>query len=157
MKIAVISDTHIPARLQTLPGLVYESCADVDLIIHAGDVEDSSVITDLQRLAPIKVVRGNMDKPDYPQTLSLNLEGFTVCVAHGTGAYYNVRERLQKMFNHINPDIIIHGHTHNYHWEKTSNIWFLCPGAVSNPIGSRSVVILSLEKGKTPDVRKISF
>ena len=47
MRIAVLSDTHIPARLSALPGFVYEACADCDLIIHAGDIEEPEVIDEL--------------------------------------------------------------------------------------------------------------
>jgi len=161
LKIAVLSDTHIPVRLRALPGQVYEACADVDLIIHAGDIEDTSVIDDLLRLAPVKAVSGNMDGLEvsnrFPDTLVLELQNFTVSVAHGSGAYNNVRQRLRKKFQPIKPDIIIHGHTHIFHWKKEHDIWFLCPGAVSNRRGSRSVAILTLEKGKTPLVENIPF
>ncbi|MCD4706639.1 MAG: metallophosphatase family protein [Candidatus Sabulitectum sp.] len=161
MKIAVLSDTHIPARLQTLPGQVYEACADVDLIIHAGDIEDTSVIDDLLRLAPVKAVSGNMDGLEvsnrFPDTLNMELQDFTVSVAHGSGPYHNVRKRLRKKFQSINPDIIIHGHTHIFHWKKEHSIWFLCPGAVSNSKGSRSMAVLTLEKEKLPQVEKIPF
>lgn len=157
MKIVVLSDTHIPVRLQTLPGLVYEACADADLIIHAGDIEDRSVINDLLRFAPVKAVCGNMDLLPYPEILDLKLLDFSVCVAHGSGSYHNVRERLRRRFKTSEPDIIIHGHTHIFHWKKEHGIWFLCPGAVSNSRGNRSIAILAIEKGKTPQVKKIIF
>ena len=157
MKIAVLSDTHIPARLDALPGLVYEACADADLILHAGDLEERSVINDLLRFAPVKAVRGNTDIEPLPEFLTQQLEGFTVCMAHGSGPYHNVKQRLLKAFKSQNPDIIIHGHTHIYHWKKEHGIHFLCPGAVSNPPGDRSMVLLTLEKGKTPQIEKIAF
>ena len=157
MRIAVLSDTHIPARLQNLPGLVYEACAGTDLIIHAGDIEERGVITDLLRLAPVKVVRGNMDYESYPETITLQFQGFTIAISHGSGSYSNVRQRLRKKLQNVNPDIIIHGHTHIFHWQKEHNVWFLCPGAVSNPAGSRSMAILTLEKDKAPQVEKIPF
>ena len=157
MKIVVVSDTHIPARLSALPGLVYEVCADADLIIHAGDVEEPEVIDELTRLAPVKAVKGNMDLFQFPETLTLELQGFKVCVAHGSGPYHNVRERLKLKFQQQKPDIIIHGHTHIYHLSTDRNTVFLCPGAVANPAGSRSIVILTLEAGKQPAYEKISF
>ena len=157
MKIAVLSDTHIPARLTTLPGLVYETCADSDLILHAGDLEERSVIHDLLRFAPVKAVRGNMDIEHLPELLTLDLEGFKICMAHGSGQYHNVRQRLFKAFSQHKPDIIIHGHTHIYHWKKEHGIHFLCPGAVSNQPGDRSMALLTLENGKTPQIEKITF
>jgi putative phosphoesterase len=156
LRIAVLSDTHIPARLSALPGFVYEACADSDLIIHAGDVEEPEVIDELRRLAPVKAVKGNMDLLNLPQTLTLNPQGFKVCVAHGSGPYHNVRERLKMKFLQEKPDIIIHGHTHIYHWSTDHNTIFLCPGAIANPAGNRSMVILTLEAGKQPEVKKIT-
>lgn len=161
MRIAVLSDTHLPVRLTALPGVVYEACADADLIIHAGDIEDRSVIEDLQRLAPVKAVHGNMDGMDtaqrYPDRLLLELEGFTVGVTHGSGASWGIRNRVKDRFKPVEPDIIIHGHTHEYFWQKENGIWFLNPGAVANPRRRRSMAVLTLEKGREPDSARISF
>jgi len=157
LKIAVLSDTHIPARLSALPGLVYEACVDSDLIIHAGDVEEAEVINNLSNFAPVKAVKGNTDILQLPETLTLDLEGFKVCVAHGSGPYHNVRKRLIAKFRPQKPDIIIHGHTHIYHQSTDHNTMLLCPGAIANPTGSRSMVILTLEAGKQPDIKKIFF
>ncbi len=157
LKIAVVSDTHIPARLQTLPGIVYEHCSDVDLILHSGDLEDVSVLRDLERLAPVKAVKGNMDRLDLPLFLNLKLKSKTICISHGSGTYHDVRLRLYKKFIQLKPDIIIHGHTHEFYWQKNKNIWFLCPGAISNPIGYRSMALLTLEDNQEPIVEKITF
>lgn len=140
-----------------MPGLVYETCADSDLILHAGDIEDQGTINDLLRFAPVKAVKGNMDYAPFPESLSLKLEDFTICMSHGSGPYHNVRQRLRKKLQFQKPDIIIHGHTHIFHWGEEHGIKFLCPGAVSNPIGNRSMAILTLEKGKTPKVEQIVF
>jgi putative phosphoesterase len=157
LRIAVLSDTHIPARLSALPGFVYEACAGADLIIHAGDIEEHGVIKDLLRLAPVKAVKGNMDYLQLPETLILELQSFRVCVAHGSGPYHNVRKRLSAKFRLQNPSIIIHGHTHVYRWGRANSIMFLCPGAVANPTGSRSMAVLTLEAGKQPEIERISF
>lgn len=161
MIIAVLSDTHLPVRLHALPGVVFEACAEADLIIHAGDLEEKSVISDLMRFAPVKAVHGNMDELDtfqrFPERLILNLEGFTVGVAHGSGASFGIRSRLISKFKPLTPDIIIHGHTHEFFWKKENDIWFLNPGAVANPKGRRSMAVLTLEKGRIPDAARISF
>jgi putative phosphoesterase len=56
MKIGVISDTHGLLREEASAHL-----ADVDLIIHAGDIGDRSIIEILGKIAPTKVIRGNND------------------------------------------------------------------------------------------------
>ena len=64
MKIGVISDTHIPIAAPRLPQKVYDHFKDCDLIIHAGDAVEMSVIEDLGKLAEVKAVCGNMDSPE---------------------------------------------------------------------------------------------
>nr|WP_307897741.1 metallophosphatase family protein [Clostridium botulinum] len=55
-KIGVISDTHGLLRDEVL-----EIFKDVDMIIHSGDVGNTSIIQQLKNIAPIVVVRGNCD------------------------------------------------------------------------------------------------
>ncbi|PIE51926.1 YfcE family phosphodiesterase [Candidatus Fermentibacteria bacterium] len=158
---AVISDTHIPVRLRALPGQLYEAVAEADIIIHAGDIEETDVIRDLERFAPVKAVHGNMDGCDtakrYPDRFLMELEGFTIGLTHGSGARWGIRGRIRKMFEPVQPDIIIHGHTHRFFWDKENGIWFLNPGAIAGPKGKRSMAMLTLEKGTKPEVQQLTF
>src|ERR1700688_883542 len=64
--VGVISDTHGLMRPQAVAAL--RGC---DLIIHAGDVGNPGVITQLAGVAPTHVVRGNVDKGDWAAELPL--------------------------------------------------------------------------------------
>ena len=70
MKIGAISDTHgfFDTRLEEL-------LAGVELILHAGDVGKQEVLDELQRIAPVRAVRGNVDPPQLglPLSMILNL------------------------------------------------------------------------------------
>jgi len=70
MKIGVVSDTHgfFDARLTEL-------LAGVELILHAGDVGNVEVLDELERIAPVQVVKGNVDSQlaGLPLSLSLRL------------------------------------------------------------------------------------
>jgi hypothetical protein len=70
VKIGVVSDTHgfFDTRLEEL-------LAGVDLILHAGDVGKQEVLDELQRIAPVRAVRGNVDPPQLglPLSIVLNL------------------------------------------------------------------------------------
>ncbi|NOQ21904.1 MAG: YfcE family phosphodiesterase [Candidatus Aegiribacteria sp.] len=161
MKIAVLSDTHIPTRLGAIPGRVYEICAESDLILHSGDMIDLAVIIDLERFAPVKAVHGNMDQYDittrYPESLELELEGYRICMTHGTGARFGIENRIFKRFNSRNPDIIVFGHSHVFNEEIKDGVLMLNPGAVSGSIGNRTMALLTLEKDQKPEVDKITF
>lgn len=56
MRIGVISDTHGLLRATVLPTL--RGC---DHILHAGDVGDPSILESLRTIAPVTVIRGNID------------------------------------------------------------------------------------------------
>ncbi|MFW6023037.1 MAG: metallophosphoesterase family protein [Halanaerobiaceae bacterium] len=115
MKIGVISDTHIPSKVKKIPEIVFEKFKNVDLIIHAGDIVNQSVLDKLDEYAPVKAVCGNVDTYDLknklPERLRLELEGFKIGVIHG----HNVRGHLMNKLSFVFPDadIIIFGHTHH--------------------------------------------
>jgi 3',5'-cyclic AMP phosphodiesterase CpdA len=69
--IGLISDTHIPTRADKLPEKVSEIFKDVDFIIHSGDFVSLSVAEELEKIAPLYAVQGNMDfqeiREKYPK------------------------------------------------------------------------------------------
>ena len=69
MKIAVLSDTHVPFAAKELPKDVYKNLEHADAIIHAGDFQVASVIDTLQSIAPFYGVCGNMDGGEIRQRL----------------------------------------------------------------------------------------
>jgi putative phosphoesterase len=67
--VGVISDTHVPDRAKKIPKNVFKVFENVDFIVHAGDLVQLSVIDELERLAPVLVVYGNMDGPEVRSKL----------------------------------------------------------------------------------------
>lgn len=157
MRIVVLSDTHVPTRATGIPGIVIEECQKSDLVIHAGDFTSESVLEELEAAAPVKGVLGNMDSPDLgfrlPSRLDLELEGFRVCVAHGWGPHTNIESRVLALFDG-EPDILIHGHSHDWTEKRSGGRLTLNPGAVCGP-RERSFAILELERGAPPRVHRI--
>ena len=56
MKTGLISDTHSPAMGKHPPEEVAKAFADVDLILHAGDIYSSACLDWLEEIAPILAV-----------------------------------------------------------------------------------------------------
>ena len=56
-QIAVLSDTHGLLRPEVL-----EKIAGCDVIIHGGDINRQEILDQLEKIAPVYVVRGNNDK-----------------------------------------------------------------------------------------------
>lgn len=161
MRIAVISDTHIPTRLKELPAKVLAECADSNMIIHSGDLVSPEILDELSKYAPVKAVKGNMDaygpSATLPETIKLEIEDFTIFVTHGSGAPYKLADRVLRRFEGSNPDIVIFGHSHEFHHDKKNGVIRLNPGAVSGTRGMPTMAILTLEKGKEPQVEKIAI
>ena len=57
MKIGVVSDTHGLLRPE-----VARALAGVERILHLGDVGKASVLKELEKIAPVTAVRGNVDR-----------------------------------------------------------------------------------------------
>ncbi|MEA3489314.1 MAG: metallophosphoesterase family protein [Candidatus Omnitrophota bacterium] len=140
MKIGVIADTHIPVSAARLPQKVYDYFKDCDLIIHAGDVVEMSVIEELSKLAETKAVQGNMDSPElkrrFPEKMVIDAGGKTIGVIHGRGPSFRVKRMVGASFSK-KPDIIIFGHSHSPVNEKINGTLFFNPGTPTDRVFAR--------------------
>src|ERR1700679_1680615 len=79
--IGVLSDTHGLLRPELLPAL-----ANVDHILHAGDIGNADILTELRRIAPVTAIRGNIDThgpcADLPVTEAIELDGCLIYIVH---------------------------------------------------------------------------
>ncbi len=135
--IGLISDTHIPNRRKKLPKEVIKAFNDakVDLIIHAGDFEDLSIVSVLEKIAPLEAVHGNMChqevKTRFPSKKIIEIENITLWFTHGNGGPSGYFERLLDSFkNEVSRlDIIISGHTHIPEAKLLNGIQIINPGS----------------------------
>lgn len=110
MRLGVISDTHGLLRPE-----VFQAFAEVDHILHAGDVGPLQLLDELEALAPVTAVYGNTDGEEVrrrlPQVATIELDGFEIVVTHGDQLDGSpTPEKLNAAF----PDaqILVYGHTH---------------------------------------------
>src|ERR1700722_16588308 len=119
--VGVISDTHGLMRREALAAL-----QGSDLIIHAGDVGNPDVITQLTGIAPTHAVRGNVDNGDWAAGLPLT-------------ELVEVGERLLFVLHAISqldldPAVagfaaVVFGHSHQPFIETRQGVLFLNPGS----------------------------
>ena len=149
MLIGLISDTHIPDRRIKLPQKVLETFEGVDLIIHAGDITSQSVIDELEAIAPVVAVEGNMDRVhgeiDLPPSKIIEAEGHKIGVIHGE---VYPRGDTQQLYYHalqLEVDILVSGHSHIAQLEKIKNVILVNPGSPTNPrLSDPSVALMEI-------------
>ncbi len=135
MMIAVISDTHLETPNDELGWIYREHLEQADVLIHCGDIVGQDTWAFLNIHPGFYAVRGNCDfqLTDLPFTLSLELEGKRVGIAHGFGRGVNVGESLAQAFG-PEYDLILFGHTHRRFWgQATTGAYLLNPGSLFCP------------------------
>ena len=94
---------------------VFDYFKDCDLIVHAGDILEMSVIEELSAITETKAVCGNMDgyevKQKLPEKIVFTAEGKKIGVVHGKGSAAKIVDTIKGMFKQ-KIDIIIFGHSH---------------------------------------------
>ncbi|MCP1168182.1 metallophosphoesterase family protein [Limimaricola litoreus] len=121
MRVGVISDTHGLLRPETLRAL-----AGVDHILHGGDIGREEIVPELERIAPVTAIRGNVDRAPwaarFPETVDIVLEGARIHMRH---------DRKTLDFDPIarGIDVVISGHSHKPLIERQGNVLYLNPGA----------------------------
>jgi putative phosphoesterase len=109
MRLGVISDTHGLLRPE-----VFDAFAEVDHILHAGDIGSLELLAELEALAPVTAVYGNTDgfelRHRLPRVARVELDGFDIVVTHGDQFGSPTPEKLNAAFPE--PQILVYGHTH---------------------------------------------
>jgi hypothetical protein len=135
--VGLISDTHVPVRAKSIPKEVFRIFENAEFIVHAGDLVEMSIIDELQRVAPVLAVYGNMDGPEVrrklPKINSFKLFNWKIGVTHDPGTLSGTR-RMCEIAQQNSLDVLVYGHTHssNVRWE--GNTLFVNPGSPTNPI-----------------------
>lgn len=158
--VGIISDTHIPSRVRGLPEEIGEIFKGVDLIIHAGDIENLETLRELEKIAPVFAVEGNMDftetKNKLSEGLALKIYDFKIGIVHSPlpfwlGSHFNfVQEKVaKKIIQKQDFDILIFGHTHHPLLREINleekKVLLINPGSPTVPFFSEpSVAILEI-------------
>lgn len=125
----VLADTHIPRRAHALPEELFSYLRQADLILHAGDLIQPSVLDELSAYGPVRAVAGNVDLPevDLPETLEFDFGGAKIAMIHDSGRKEGRRKRLEKRFPEAR--VIVFGHSHVPFLEDENGLLLLNPGS----------------------------
>lgn len=117
-RIGVLSDTHGLLRPEVLSAL-----SGCDAIIHGGDINKPEILEQLEKIAPVYVVRGNNDKEwaeHLPITLTFQIEQCR---------FFLVHNKKQVPGDLTGIDAVIFGHFHKYFAQDLDGRLWLNPGS----------------------------
>ena len=130
LRVGVLSDTHCHRPDSPFKKKIQQCFATCDVIIHAGDITNQSVL-DLFTDRTVYAVSGNMCdttiRSGYPRHLLFSLDGYTIGLFHGDRLGIDPEHALLEMFPEA--DCIISGHTHRPVCQRLGEVLFLNPGS----------------------------
>jgi hypothetical protein len=161
--IGLISDTHLAGKADMLPAAVLKAFAEVDQILHAGDLVTLEMLSQLQDLAPVRAVHGNACKRDakekLPAFLKLKLAGWKVGLLHAaflTAIFIESYSRkLYKIAALNDLDIMVCGHLHKPLRIQKGKVLIVNPGSPTCPLWGAPPTVAVLRLG--PKSRKVKF
>jgi uncharacterized protein len=140
--IGLISDTHGLLREEALRAL-----RGSELIVHAGDVGEPEIVDRLRELAPVVVVRGNVDTAGWARALPV-----TAVAEAGAVQIYVLHD-----VNALDLDpvaagfqIVVSGHSHKFGRSERSGVLYVNPGSAGPRRFQLPITVARLDLGKTP-------
>ncbi|MEM1418133.1 MAG: metallophosphoesterase family protein [Myxococcota bacterium] len=153
MRVGVISDTHGLLRPEALAAL-----RGAEHLLHAGDVGHPDVLQGLRALAPLTVIRGNVDEPEavrrsrrrnkpaedwareLPDAVTVTLAGVRVHLVHDRSALA------------APPDaqVVVSGHSHQPSIERSDGVLYLNPGSAGPRRFRLPITVAWLDLGAEP-------
>jgi uncharacterized protein len=132
VRLAIISDTHMPRRGRELPAACVERLRAADAIVHAGDLVAVEVLELLESLGPpVHAVHGNIDEPALqmrlPTVRVIEAEGSRILVTHDGGPAVRRLARLRARFSDV--DAVVFGHSHMPLHERDGDFQIFNPGS----------------------------
>lgn len=121
MSVGVISDTHGLLRNGIIDIFKY-----VNLIIHAGDIGNPEILEQLNTIAPVIAVRGNMDSGTWTKHLPKEKK-----ILVGDATLFMLHSLYGVDIEAIAPDadVVVSGHTHQPEIREKNGVLFVNPGS----------------------------
>ena len=133
MRLLFVADTHVPKRARDMPAVVWDEVVRADVVLHAGDWVEPSLLDELEERAQRLVACwGNNDGDELrrrlPERADVTLGGVRFTVVHETGASGGRDVRMARLYP--DTDVLVFGHSH-IPWDTTAEtgLRLLNPGS----------------------------
>jgi putative phosphoesterase len=140
VRIAIISDTHLPKAGRALPAACVARLREADLIVHAGDFMRREVLAELRGYGEVVAVHGNVDEPalrdELPAQRILELPGggdgeeqVRIAITHNGGPADGRLARAQQRFPEAHALIFGHSHMPLHETDALTGFQLFNPGS----------------------------
>jgi len=140
--VGLISDTHGLLREEAVRAL-----EGSELIIHAGDVGKAAILDALRELAPVVVVRGNIDGGPWgrtlPPTAVAEIDAKTVYVLHNL-------DDLDLDPAAAGFHVVVSGHSHKPAQFEKAGVLYVNPGSAGPRRFNLPISVAHLDLGAQP-------
>ena len=163
MRLVITADTHVPRRARDLPAALWRDIDRADVVIHAGDWVEESLLEAIEaRAKRLIAVWGNNDGPALrkrlPEIARADLDGLRVAVVHETGARTGRETRVDRAFP--DTDVVVFGHSH-IPWDTVTptGLRLLNPGSPTDRRRQPTATYLTarVRRGKLTDVELVTL
>jgi putative phosphoesterase len=115
MRLAIISDTHLPRGSRAMPEACVARLRAADLVLHAGDFVTVEVLEQLRALGPpVEAVHGNVDQEAVrrllPERRVVEAGAARIGMIHDAGPAAGRLARMRALFDGC--DAVVFGHSH---------------------------------------------
>jgi putative phosphoesterase len=148
--LGLVSDTHLPERLDALPPALFDVLSGVDLVLHAGDVGELRVLDELSTVAPVIAVHGNDESAEAQRELPyqqiVSVAGTRLLLTHAhypdrteelasrtNDAWAPKLARRAAMGRSAGAKVVVFGHTHVPLAQVFEDVLLVNPGALAAP------------------------
>lgn len=127
MRLGVISDTH--GRIHPRVAEVFQG---VDAILHAGDIGSEEVLLNLEKIAPVTAVAGNIDGfrcGKAGEFARFEHDGSSILLVHILDRPRAPRPEVEEQMKSATASAVVFGHSHLPHNEVIGGVLYFNPAS----------------------------
>jgi len=137
MRLAIVSDTHLPRGARALPDACVAQLEAADLILHAGDFIGAEVLYELRAYGEVVAVHGNVDdetlRRELPAERTIDLPGGArLAMTHDAGPAQGRLRRMQVRFPHAQALVFGHSHIPLHETDAPTGFQLFNPGSATD-------------------------
>ncbi len=132
MRLAIVSDTHMPRGSRELPAACVAHLREADAILHCGDFFGAELLQRFQAFGPpLHAIHGNVDERALREALParrvVEVAGARIGMVHDPGPRIGRLARLRRAFP--GAGAVVFGHTHLPQHEHLEDFQIFNPGS----------------------------